>query len=199
MYCIYSRMLLSLIETSRASLKQLIGGAHAFGGRIGSRGAQSGARWEAGGAVPHMRGACPRCSGLLMDDPDYADSSDVLRALVATPFDHHAHQPDAGDTSPATLAGLPFASTDLSPNGVRRRVDLNRRKRDNRPIRPCGRCARPIPMGSQARYHPDCLRQREAEQAAEYRRELAAGTRVWTEMPAQAMQRLRDCRLHLAD
>ena len=46
--------------------------------------------------------------------------------------------------------------------------------------RACLRCEQPIPKGSTARYHPDCRKERLAEQHRQYQAEVRAGERVWS-------------------
>ena len=46
--------------------------------------------------------------------------------------------------------------------------------------RACLRCEQPIPKGSTARYHPDCRKERLAEQHRQYQAEVRTGERVWS-------------------
>ena len=56
----------------------------------------------------------------------------------------------------------------------------HRKYKRNKAGRNCPECQQPIPQGSTARCHPECVKERQKGQHKEYRQEVRNGGRVWT-------------------
>ena len=144
-----------------------------------------------------MMAWCPRCGGLTFPDDDGRTCFICGRWFKVQGSEQPSRHRKPSKAPKRRIGACETCGAPIPINGLRRwcgrcrGLDLARRKREKRPQRPCLGCGSQIPKGTTARYHSECLKARKVKQQQEYRAEVAAGTRVWTETPAERMRRVR--------